>query len=143
MREDAQIALCSHRLVFAVQVSVKTAAGSFSLFQAVEPDDRRAQRPCEFDDLEVSDPSRPGLDPRDRESVDVPSLPLAPCRKLRLRQTVMVTNPPHLFTDHVLSLGHLCAFEHRSLAESWSSMCARTRNNGVDDMSTRNDSAKR
>lgn len=99
-----------------------------ALPDCVEPDDCRAQRLCEFEDLEITHPPRSRLDSSDREPVNVPTLPLTPCCEFLLRKTVMVTNPSNLFANHVFSLGHLCAYEHRSLAKPRLAVCARTRN---------------
>ena len=114
-----------------------------ALFQTVKPNDRSSQRLCKLDDLEVANPSRTRLDASDRESVDVPSLPLASRRKLLLRQAVVIANSPNLFANHIFSLGHLCAYEHSTVADSCCVVCARMRNNVLDGAARQTNSAGR
>ena len=142
MRGDSPVKQYQGRLGFGIPVrtmnplrcaaSIDTGVLLPRSLQTVEANNLCPQRLREFDDLEISHPSRPGLDSGNRETVDVPSLSLASRRQLLLGQAVVIANSSNLFANHVFSLGHLCAYEHRTLAEGCAVVCARTRNNVVD-----------
>jgi hypothetical protein len=60
-----------------------------------------------------------------------------------LRQPMVVANSPDLLANHIFSLGHLCAYEHSTVADSCWFVCARMRNNVLDEAARATESSGR